>query len=157
MIQERLRSTWCGWAVALISLLWAQVLPVYAGETVCYPDKPTHCARPLTEGETAPFSGQLLTTELSLDLGLKADFCDQRIKLELKFQKKTLDLELDLERRLHELDRQAAKTKEDLLLKRLEEATGAPWYEHPAFVATVSVIVTVLVFIGARETLKKLD
>lgn len=156
MTHKRLRSSWCALA-AVISLLGAQALPVRAQETICDPEQPSHCSKPLLKGATAPFSGQLLSTELSITLGLKAMYCDDRLKLELDFLKKDLGLELNLERQLRENDRKAWEAKEALLLDRLEEAQGVSWYEHPAFVATVTVICTVLVFWGARETLKALD
>lgn len=156
MTLKRWRSSWCA-LVAVNSLLWAVASPLGAQETICDPEQPSHCSRPILKDDVAPFSGQLLSTELSIDLGLKAMYCDERLKLELNFQKKSLDLDLALEKRLRENDRKAWEAKEALLLERLEEAQGVSWYEHPAFVATVSVICTVLVFWGARETLKALD
>lgn len=141
----------------LVAVLQALTLPVQAAETICDPDQPSHCARPLQKGEEAPFSGQLLSTELSLDLGLKADFCEEKLKLELDFQKKTLGLDLNLERQLRENDRKAWEAERALLIKRLEEAQAGHWYEHPAFVATVTAVLTFLVVLGARETLKALD
>lgn len=143
--------------LALIGLLGDHTVPVRAQETICDPDQPSHCARPLQKGEEAPFSGQLLSTELSLDLGLKADFCEEKLKLELDFQKKTLGLDLNLERQLRENDRKAWEVERALLAKRLEEAQAGHWYEHPAFVATVTAVLTFLVVLGARETLKAID
>jgi len=124
------------------------------GEPYCDPTNPQNCAQELSKGEIAPFDGQLLSVDLAIDLGQKATFCDKRLNLELKFQEKRLNLKLDLEKRLHEIDSKAWESERKLLLTRLEEASSPPWYEHPAFVATVSVILTVGVIWGARETLK---
>jgi len=132
----------------LIVILAAPPVSVCEGE---------HCATPLQKGELAPYAGQLLSAPLAIDLGMKAMYCDERLKLELNFLKKDLGLELNLERQLRENDRKVWEAKEALLLRRLEEAHSRPWYEHPAFVAVVSVVGTVLVFWGARETLKALD
>jgi len=156
MTLKRLRSSWCGLA-AVISLLWFQARPVQAAETICDPDQPSRCATPLKASEPAPYAGQLLSPPLAIDLGLKADFCEEKLKLELDFQKKTLGLDLDLERQLRENDREAWDAEKALLQKRLEEAQAGHWYEHPVFVATVAAVLTFLVVLGARETLKSLD
>lgn len=129
----------------MIVVLVGSPIPVCEGD---------HCAVPMHKGDVAPFAGQLLSTPLAIDLSIKADSCDDRIKLELTFQKKTLDLNLDLEKRLRQIDFEAAQIKEALLLERLEEAQGIAWHDHPVFVASVSVVATVLLIWGARETLK---
>lgn len=153
MTLKHLRNSWCGLAV-LSSFLWAYAGIVQAQEAICDPQQPSHCSRPITKGEIAPFSGQLLSTELSIDLGLKATYCQKKIDLELKFQKKNLDLDLALEKELRDIDQKSYEAREKLLMKRLEESQTTHWYQHPAFVATVSVVTTFLLIWGARETLK---
>lgn len=113
-----------------------------------------YCATPLQKGEAAPYKGQLLTPKLALDLGLKAEFCDSRLNLELNFQKKNLGLDFSLAQEKFKIAKEAWEEKETLLLKRLREIHSRPFYEHPVFVATVTVICTILIFWGARETLK---
>lgn len=153
MIPRSWQSSWCGRALA-ISLCALIAAPLAAAETECDPEDPGKCSRPLTEGEKAPFSGQLITTRLALDLSLKAHFCQDRIDLELKFSKKTADLELSLERQLRGIDKRAWGEQKKLLITRLEEAHHRPWYESPLFVSIVTVAATVLLIWGARETLK---
>lgn len=47
----------------------------------------------MAEGEPAPFAGQLLSTELALELGLKAERCEALGKLELGYQERRCALE----------------------------------------------------------------
>ncbi len=64
---------------------------------------------------------------------------------------------LDLEKHLRVLDRKAWDKERILLLTRLEETHHRPWYEHPVFVAGITAVLTFLVVLGARQTMKALD
>lgn len=138
----------------IIMLCGALASPLGAAETECDPQDPEKCSTPLRKGEAAPYDCQALSPRLALDLGIKAHFCQDRIDLELKFAKKTADLELFLERQLRGIDKKAWGEQKKLLITRLEEAHYRPWYESPAFVATVSGVLIFLLIWGARETLK---
>ena len=112
-----------------------------------------HCSVEIKKGEVAPYTGQLLSTELAISLGTKAEFCGKRCDLELEFQQKTLKLDLVLEKKLRGMDQKAWKEQKDLLLKRLEESHSTPFYTHPIFISAVTVVFTVLAIWGAKETL----
>lgn len=121
---------------------------------VCDPDDPTRCSVPLKTGQQAPFDGQLLAPGLALDLGQRAELADLRLDLELKRATGLLIAELALGKRLRENDREAFDAQIDLLTNRLEDAHQRIWYREPIFVATVTVVLTVLVFVCSTEALK---
>lgn len=133
----------CLWVVASLALA-APGAPGEPDPRFCDQDQPKHCAMPLQRGQAAPFEGQLLTTELAIDLGLKADSCAARVALEVDFAKKTAGVDLDLEKRLREVDRVACNSATSILQKRLEAAyEPVPFYERPWFVATVTTVLVV--------------
>jgi hypothetical protein len=144
MIRLHSRSFWFVLAIVTASFC---ALPVtaQASQKQCDPDMPDHCAQPLTKGEMAPFSGQLLTPELAIDLGQKADGCDVRVKIESNRVQKLAEIDVTLARRLLEIERDAARRQVDLLTERLKEAEDVSFYERPVFVATVAVVATIAV------------
>jgi hypothetical protein len=97
---------------------------------------------PLQKGQAALFDGQLMTPELAIILGLKADGCDARTALEVDFAKKSAGVELKLEKELRQIDQDSCKTATSFLQDRLEGA-APPWYERPWFVAGVTFVLTV--------------
>jgi len=109
-----------------------------AGPPICDPADPRLCAAPLLKGDPAPYPGQLLTTELAIQLGQKADTCDTRLKLEVAFATKLAAVGLDLERNLHRNDLDAASDREVVLLRRVKEAEDESFWEEPAFLVPVA-------------------
>jgi hypothetical protein len=145
MTQWRSPSSWFALA-ALAASLCASPARAQASPAQCDPDNPEHCAQPLAKGETAPFSGQLLTPELAIDLGQKADSCDARVEIESNRVQRLAEIDVTLARRLLEIERDAARQQVDLLTTRLEEARDIRFYERPVFVAAASVAATVALF-----------
>lgn len=123
----------------------------------CDPSDPSRCSTPIKEGQPAPYDGQVLSTDLAIDLGQKAELFELRLGLELERATSLLKADLSLERRLRENDQQAFEAQIDLLTNRLEEAHHRLWYEHPLFIAAVSAVVTGLIFYGSVEALKALE
>lgn len=149
---RNLQSFW--FALALASSTIALEAPGRAGDSVpavCVPGDPSKCSAPLEQGQPAPFQGQLLSVELAIDLGQKATYCQERVTLEVTHAKALASVDLTLEKQLRGNDLLTWQTKEKLLLERLQEAQSRPWYEHPAFVATVAVIATALLTYGSFE------
>lgn len=108
------------------------------------------CATPLAKGDRAPYDGQLLTPRLAVRLGLRAEEYETRRALELNQAKALAGLDLALEKRLREIDADAASAREDALRRALE-AERQRWFERPPFVAAVSALVTVGVLFGAAH------
>ena len=50
----------------------------------CDPERPTFCAVEVEKGAPALFKGQLLTTDLAIELGLKAEYADELAKREVR-------------------------------------------------------------------------
>jgi predicted ATPase len=106
----------------------------------------------MEKGQQAPFSGQLLSPNLAIDLGQKASYCDERLSLELKHTEAKLSIDLTLEKQLRGNEKLTWEAEKKLLMDRLEEAKKPPpWYTHPAFVITVTVIGTFGVTYGIFE------
>jgi len=74
----------------------------------CDPAMPTLCAAPLRLGQPAPYAGQLLSTELALRLGQKADRCDAYVRIEIDYAARMAQVQLDLERQKRRIDLDAA-------------------------------------------------
>ena len=153
MTRQSWLSSWCV-LVTLTSYLGAVQA---ASVKICNPQDPTKCSQPLNEGDEAPFAGQLLTTDLAIELGQRADGCDQRLKLSLDYQQRITNLELDYTKKSQALQLETMQTKVDLLQKQLEVATATPWYKSPLFVASVSIIATVGVFLSAGYIIDKVN
>jgi len=134
--------------VALLLVSWC--LPVQAQQfkKECDPNDSELCSQPLVKGEAAPFSGQLLTPKLAITLAQKADSFDTRLAIELKYTEKMYRLDTDLQKKLHDLDQKACTEKVDLLTSRLKTAQQAHWYQKPAFIVIITVILTSGVFVG---------
>lgn len=122
---------------------------VLAAEPVCDPDQPTHCAVDLERGAQAPFSGQLLTPELALVLGQRAERAEERCRLAVAREQELGGIEASKQIKLREVEAQACAAAEKRLTGLLEQAQEKPLIEHPAFVATISVVVTAGVLLGA--------
>jgi len=146
-------SSWCvPLAVLLVSLLAPPGAHGDEGVAVCTPGDPSECSQPLEEGESAPFRGQLLTPKLAIKLGQQAAGCQDRIKVEVDYATKMSGIDLTLERKTHEIDLAAWKQEKAVMMAALEEAKKpTPWYEKPAFVATISVLLTAAATYGMFE------
>ena len=124
----------------------------FAGSgVVCDPNDPESCAAPLLRNAPAPFSGQLTTPKLSISLGLKAQYCDARIGLEVEHTKALDKLDLELERKLRAVDELTSKSTIEALRRQME-TLSPPVYERPWFVATVTAVVVVGVYALAMKS-----
>ena len=160
MLYKKTLRNWLGFWFALASLGSTLYPTLVASEELfidCDETDSEKCATPLNEGDIAPYSGQLLTTKLAVVLGQKAASFDIRLELELSRVEELHRLDLDLEKKKAKIDREASKEQIDLLKGRLKEAEEGLWYEHPAFVATVSVVLTVVLFYGAAYAIKSVE
>jgi hypothetical protein len=125
-------------SVTIVSAILLFAPQVHA-QKVCDPQDPTLCSQALHQGDVAPFTGQLLTSELAIRLGQKAELAARTIGLEVDFAKRQAAVDLNLEKQLHAND-VAAKDREIALLK---EQAKVPFYTHPAFVAPITAVVAV--------------
>ena len=125
--------------LAIVLMLFSCIS--YGYDKVCVDSDNTKCSQPITQGEVAPFSGQLLTPGLAIDLSQKADSFDTRINIEIERIKKLDALDLELEKKLHDLDKSSWVSEKELMMKSLSKLENpTPWYEKPIFVAIVSAV-----------------
>ncbi len=76
-------------------------------------------AEPISKGQPAPFDGQVLTTELAVALGLKAERCDTETDLFVQRAERLCRIDVLEQVRLREIDREAWKQKQKLYERRL--------------------------------------
>lgn len=103
----------------------------------------------LTQGEPAPFAGQLLTPDLAICLGQRANDAEKRFRLDLDRQLRLSKFDLDHEKRLHQIDLEADAAEKDALNRALEAATP-PFYERPAFTIPTTAAVIITIFLLAK-------
>ena len=129
-------------------------VPAARADKICDPEQPTHCSQYVVAGTKAPFDGQLLTTDLAIDLGLKADSCERVVGIEVKHEKKLASLDIALERsirksveRMHAEELEIEKADRD----RWREAAAVPFYEKPWFVALMTAGVIGSIVVGTAQ------
>ena len=134
--------------IAAIVLVPASALGQAWGKKECVEGKPKHCVQALAKGEVSPFIGQLYTPELAIEQSLKVHSFDTRLRLETRRIDEVWRVKLNLEKKLHEIDNEASKRAEDMLLKSLEDSQP-PFYERPSFVIPMTAVVVAGVIFGA--------
>lgn len=130
------------------NLKWEKTnLPGIKNPMLCHPGSPHMCVLRLEQGEKAPWTGILQTDRQAAELSVRAD--PERLKARVdeavETAKKVAANDLELEKKMHQIDVQAFNDK----MKAMEESHArqielvAPrWYEEPAFVIPVTVVVT---------------
>lgn len=113
---------------------------------VCAPDDPQACAQPVGKGEAAPFDGQLITLELALKLGQKAERCESAIQAERDRGAELVLIERELGEAQVKIERDARYKDRDYLFAELEKQKLVPWYKAPLFVMTTTFLVTAGIF-----------
>lgn len=129
------------------------LLVAASAQAECDRDFPDRCSVPLSAGETAPFSGQLVSPSLAIALGQKAAGCDARIEIEAARTASVAAARCRYALGLAEADRTALERERDLWKAQAEEA-GPSFIEHPILVAGLSVVATIAVLFIAREALQ---
>jgi hypothetical protein len=126
----------------------------------CDPEWPAHCSVSLSAKTRAPFSGQLLTSELAISLGQKAAWSQKQIDLAVAKTSSIAAVKLQTEKRIHRIELDAKDEKIDRWKTRAgEEKARAEklrmkWYESPAFVIPVTVVATIGVIWATKEVMQ---
>lgn len=105
-------------------------------------------AVPLEKGDKAPFTGQLLSTDLAIELGMGLDNCKQKKKLEVAHEKATCKVKLEHEKAMRVLETGNLNDKVKILQASLEESQKAavrPWWDDPTLAATTGFMVGLVV------------
>jgi len=115
------------------------------------PDK----AVPIEKGQAAPFSGQLLPTDLAIKLAQKADHCDALWSAELEKVKALAKQDLELAYRLRDIEQQRG---DDIAQAAKDQAAQADSFlRSPVFVATVSVVTALGLVLVTGYAMKGID
>lgn len=148
----------CLWLIPCFTLWAAPGRAQTTSPKECDPGDPQRCAMPLQQGQAAPFPGQLLTPKLAIDLGQKANYCEDRLKLEVAREREIAAIQKELDTKLIAIEKQVALDKVAALQKALDEQKGfeppPPWYTHPAIVSVVAALATTGVFVLAVKTVE---
>jgi hypothetical protein len=114
----------------------------------CDPDDPKLCATPIRKGELAPFDGQVLTTELAIKLGQKAEFCDKRLVIELSRATQLAEIELAKEKAFRKIDQDMHAEQLRILRSKIDDSLDRPFWREPWFVAAATATITVAAVVG---------
>lgn len=143
---------------SIFCLVTAGVRAEVPSEVHCDPEHPKRCSQPLVAGEKALFDGVLLSTELSINLGQKADSCEDIIKLEVDRILALSTNQKDLSEKLIKIERDATNARIQVLQNALESMKGLEkppaWYERPPIVAAATALVVTGVYVLAIRTVE---
>ena len=119
---------------------------------------------PLSKGDRAPFEGILFSKDLAAKIEaerktmITLKLAEIRQRAAVSIVRSELQLKLDIitskYSALDEKHRSIQKINREQIEFLQKQYLPTPWYEHPAFVATVSVIVGVSLTIGAAHIVK---
>lgn len=146
------------WAIG-VGIALTAIPAVCLGDRHCDPDDPQSCVQALSQGQVAPFAGQLMTHRRAARLVVAYERCEDLRAMDLEEAHQLHQIQLDLIESKRKNDFATAKMQIDLMRQRIQdlEAEATPaWYEHPAFVAGVAALGTVLIFAGAVKTVEVL-
>lgn len=158
MIRWPWRSTWSGLLAVSLTLCAARG-DAQTPDAACDPNDAKSCVQPLIAGQAAPFTGLLLTPRRAAKLGVMAGECEARVALAVDREQELAQVKLQGAQQLRDNDKQGAQLQVDLLMRRMaeqEKALTHRWYEHPAFVATLTAVTTVAVLALSVKTVQAL-
>jgi len=140
-----------------------------AGSAVAYAEVecdtafPDRCSAPIEAGAPAPFAGQVLTTELAVALGQKANAAAARQALAVRTATRAAAVEHRYRLDLAAADTHACERRELVQQERAERAEEAVRaaepgvLDHPLFWALIGVSVMAGAFALARGEIKGLE
>ena len=137
----------------LLSLLTSiALLTAGAADPTCAEDDPQDCRIALKSGDAAPFGGQLLSPRRAARLAVMAGQCSDRTNLAVEAAVAEVTLDLELERRLRESDRETFDLRVRVLTRALEKADEASrrgFLDHPVTWLIAGALVTAALTAGA--------
>lgn len=119
-----------------------------ASPKVCDPEDSQACSQPLQEGEVAPFTGQLLTPRLAVNLGQKATGCDWRVQLERDYVDRMAVVDRDLLLKKVHLEMETYQNELKLYRDEINRINKTPWYQRPIILVVGTFLASGLVFSG---------
>ena len=124
-------------------------------EVQCKPDNPKHCVQPISKGQLSLLDGQVLSTELAIHLGQKAEKHDILLEEAVNKEKELGQIRLNNEKQLSAIELEAEAQRTAYWQQRaLEAEKGPPFYQKPIFVIPVTVVTVLAVVKLSVEVLK---
>jgi hypothetical protein len=104
----------------------------------------------VTMGQPAPFSGQCMSPERSIRLGLLASQCEDRIAIETERVSKLRDIDVGLCRQKRAIESETCRATRQVFEGALESSES--WTRSPVLWFSAGVVVAVLAVVVARHT-----
>ena len=101
------------------------------------------CAIAVDKNQSAPFSGQLLSTKLAIQISQKADYCEKYSEIEMQRLKDEYAIKAVYTEKRHALDIEIKDKRIEMLENNYK------WYKRPAFVAAITTISVSLAIFGS--------
>jgi len=100
----------------------------------------------IEQGERAPFSGQLYSTELAIELSQGADSVKRKIQAEKNKCREAKEVEIVHSKEIFDIQIDAGKLRERALERSLKDALDyhTAWYKSPEIIALTTFGVTLL-------------
>lgn len=140
---------------AAVVLLWAFNANAQSRyKKLCDKNDSQLCAQAVVAGELVPFDGQLLTTKMAVQQSQKANWCDARSEAAVVHAVTRGEERLKFEQSLRAIDARGYQQQIDRVLKdneKLRQAAEVPFYRAPAFVAAITVVLTIAAFWAVAE------
>ena len=151
--------------ICSFALLCATSNLSYASDTNPNPSSNLKVVTEIDEGQSAPFSGVLLSEQaaakLFADIKFTKEECDLKLEKELGLSSITYKSQIDSFKLRLEVETERTEkllSIKDDRIKFLEEIYAPPaWYETGAFWVTIGVVSGVLITIGAGYALGQVD
>lgn len=134
----------------MIAQLILRLFIAHADAMVCQDHNQELCVIPVSQGEACPFSGELLTYKLALQLKQKADHCEVELSEQKKADKADMQLRIDTDQAIRRADQTQFETTMLGCEKQLQEQQKLvvrcepPWWQKPVFLVPVVALGTML-------------
>ena len=108
-------------------------------------------AVPLTVGDAAPFTGQLMTTDLAIKLGSKAELCSATAEVDRAHRTRMCMAKVDYVENVNLIRSRALLDRNDTLTAALEASQAGqeiPFWDEPGFIWPVAIAIGTAVGVG---------
>jgi len=127
-------------------MIWLLLLNLNVVDTGCPTDD---CVQYVIEGESVPFSGQLLSPRRAALLGVRAQSTEERVALAIREHSEICEIKIDAYNNMRLNDQESCDLRIDLM-----ENQDIPVLKHPAVVSLITVVVTWVAYFAALAAIK---
>lgn len=142
-------------AISIATGLLLAPLTAQSAEKICDPEDPESCVQAVMAGEVVPYSGYLLTYRRSARVVANTERCADLRAMDLEEAHQLHQLQLDVFEKKLQNNKEMHQLEIDLM-RQQAEAILPQWYEHPAIMIGMTVILTTGIFFAAVKTVEAL-